>query len=234
MLFDTPVAFTKAERRQSSYTDTLIAALTMGATGSGPATPATLGALEIAAGVWARCFAAATVTPDTPGITPEFLATVARALIRHGEVVYLIDVTESGSVRLIPCSHWDIRGTARAWSYRVDLQGPDETTTTTRGAEGVCHFRYAVDSARPYRGVSPLGWATHTGALASAIETSLSREHSGPVGHLVPVPESHGEGDGTATDPFSASQGRHSADARTDLARRDDGQRVRRRGRSPG
>ena len=64
-----------------------------------------------------------------------------------------------------------------------------------------------VDPARPWRGVSPLAWASQTGRLASALERALADEAGSPVGNLVPVPEGQREpteddtGDG---DPFAA------------------------------
>ena len=50
-------------------------------------------------------------------------------------------------------------------------------------------WEYATDPIRPWRGVSPLGWAAVTGALAGAVEASLRDETGGPVGSIMPVPE---------------------------------------------
>ena len=38
-------------------------------------------------------------------------------------------------------------------------------------------WEYATDPIRPWRGVSPLGWAAVTGALAGAVEASLARRY---------------------------------------------------------
>ena len=56
------------------------------------------------------------------------------------------------------------------------------------------HCRYAVDSARPWYGISPLGWARSTGTLAANLETRLGEESGGTVAHLLPVPADGGDG----------------------------------------
>ena len=61
---------------------------------------AALGATEIAAGMYARAFASATVEPvgvRTAAVSPDVLAAVARRLIVGGESVHLIEV-EGGAV----------------------------------------------------------------------------------------------------------------------------------------
>ena len=64
------------------------------------------------------------------------------------------------------------------------------------------HVRYAVDSARPWYGIGPLGWARATGTLAANLETRLGEEAGGSVLHLLPVPADGG--DGGDDDPLAA------------------------------
>ena len=110
----------------------------------------------------------------------------------------------AGALRLAPAGSWDVRGPAdeRAWWYRVELYGPGGHETRMLPSGAVLHARYAVDPGRPWHGVSPLGWARATGALAANLETRLGEEAGGPVGHLLPVPQDGG--DGEADDPLAA------------------------------
>ena len=188
---------------RASYTDTLIAAIQSAASGEAGVNVGALGPLEIAAGLWSRAFASASVTPQTTAteaITPSVLAMIGRELVRRGEVVFEIAVDRvphrRSIVTLIPIAHWDITGRARpsSWIYRVDRYGPSSTESETLPAAAVVHCVYAVDPARPWLGRSPLQWASDTGKLGSALEARLGEEISGPVGSVIPVPADGGDG----------------------------------------
>ena len=58
----------------------------------------------------------------------------------------------------------------------------------------VLHFRYGSDPARPWAGISPLGFAYLTGKLAGGLELRLSQEAQARVGYLLPVPGDGGDG----------------------------------------
>ena len=194
--------WTRTEKRESQpFTDSLVSALFAGASGTVAADPSGLAALEVAAGLYARCFAAAEVSPETAAISPAVRALIGRDLVRGGESVHLIEVT-GGQVELIPVGSWDVRGpwTERDWWYRCDLFGPSGNVTRFVPAAGVVHVRYAVDPARPWFGVAPLDWARSTGTLAAYLETRLGQEAGGSVGHLVPIPQDGG--DGSDEDPL--------------------------------
>ena len=158
-------------------------------------------ALEAASSMYARAFASATVEPAHPAITPEVLATIARALIRHGESLHLIEV-DRGRVMLTPCGTWDVRGGPQesTWRYRVDLYGPTDHFTRHALGDGVVHCRYAVDPGRPWRGLAPLDWARATGELAGSLETRLSEEAAAPVGAFLALPQDDAAGDGDDDD----------------------------------
>ena len=194
------------ERREAlPFTDAVVAALTAQAAGTVAGDPSAIAALETAAGLWARAFASAEVAPATPAtaaVTPACLALIARDLIRRGESVHAIEV-ERGAIRLAPVGSWDVRGgpDERAWWYRCDVFGPSGNLTRFVPSGAVVHARYAVDASRPWYGISPLGWARATGALAANLETRLGEEAGGPVGHLLPVPQDGG--DGEAADPLA-------------------------------
>ena len=187
----------RIEDRQSGgvpFSDAVVEAIVSAAGGTTPADPTAIAALEAAAGLYARCFAGAEVNSET--VTPAVRALIARDLIRRGESVHLIDLTR-GRVSLIPCGSWDVRGPwkERSWWYRVDTFGPSGNATHFVLSQAVVHARYAVDPARPWHGISPLGWARATGTLAANLEQRLGEEAGAAVAHLLPAPPDGGSGE---------------------------------------
>ena len=132
------------------------------------------------------------------------MALLARDLIRRGENVHRI-VVDRGMVRLRPIGYWDVRGGVdeASWWYRIDEYGPSDNRTLVVPGASVLHVRYAVDSARPWYGISPLGWARSTGTLAANLETRLGEEAGGPVGHVIPYPSGPDDPD-DEDDPLTA------------------------------
>ena len=131
--------------------------------------------------------------PDTliQALTPDCLELVGRSLMRHGECVFLIDTT-GGMLRLIPVATHDVEGgpLPDSWEYRLTVAGPSQMLTYTNVPyASVLHFRYAVDSARPWRGNSLLDVATLTGKLSAETLRALSEEASGPVGRMLGIPK---------------------------------------------
>ena len=110
------------------------------------------------------------------------LGRIGRALLLKGESVW---VYENGQYHEA-CS-WDIAG-RESWVYRCDLPMPSGSRTVNADARAVLHPRINADASRPWKGISPLDGAVHTATLAAAIETSLTYEYQGPVGHILPVP----------------------------------------------
>jgi hypothetical protein len=176
------------------FTSAVVDALMARARGGASVTTAeATAALEAAAGVYARAFAVATVTPattSTAALTPAVLATAAREVIRRGECVAVIEVDRNGA-RLVPAGSWTVYGSPdpATWWYRCDLWGPSGNRTVRAPAASVVHFRYSVDPSRPWAGVGPLGWAALTGRLAGALEDALADEAGGTRGHVLPVPK---------------------------------------------
>ena len=186
-------------RESQPFTDAVVAALTTAAAGGVVGDPSGIAALEAAAGLYARAFAGASVSPAgaaAAAVGPRVRALIARDLIRRGESVHLIDVV-GGAVELLPCGSWDVRGGWREseWFYRVDTFGPSGNATHFVPASRVVHVRYAVDPSRPWLGISPLGWARATGRLAANLERRLGEEAGSPVGSLLPIPQDGGDGD---------------------------------------
>ena len=183
------------EIRASSVTDALIQQIVSQAGGKATATPAATGALEAAAGMVSRCFAAATVHGPAHlavAVTPAILSTIGRALIRRGELVLAIDVDPlTAAVRLLPASTWDIQGDYNpdSWWYRVDLAGPSRYATRSQlPAAAVVHPRYQIDPDRPWRGVGPLQSASLAGRLSAETTAALADAESGPRGSVLPLP----------------------------------------------
>ena len=198
------------ERRQSvPFTDAVVAALTAQASGAAVGDASAIAALEAAVALYSRAFSAVKLSPAVPALSPGCLALIARNLIRRGEDVHAL-MLDGGAIRLQPIGSWDVRGGPREsdWWYRVDEFGPSGNLTHFVPSASVLHCRYAVDSARPWYGIGPLGWARATGTLAANLETRLGEEAGGAVGHVLPVPQDGG--DGGDDDPL--------ASLKTDLA----------------
>lgn len=180
----------RAEAR--GYSDTLTELLVARAGGrEEPTGQAHLtAAVEAAAGMWARAFASADVSPAVDALTPGLLAHVGRCLIVPGECVYLIEV-RNGSLRLIPSGTWEILGKTPdpdAWTYKLHLEGPDGSQVVTRPAASVLHVRYSWDASRPWQGVGPLTRAGLSADLLSSLETRLQQEAGAPSAYVVPSP----------------------------------------------
>ena len=182
------------EVRESSFTDALVAQIIGSAIGSTTAAPTATGALQAAAGMVSRCFAAASVEgPENlaAAVTPLCLSTIGRALIRRGEIVLQIAVDPDGTVHLFPASDWDVWGDfdPRTWTYRVNLAGPSRYTSSRYvPSEAVVHPRYEVDVSRPWRGVGPLQSAALAGRLSAETAAALADAESGPRGGLLALP----------------------------------------------
>ena len=196
----------KTEKRESQpFTDAFTQALYSLAGGGAITDPKSLGALEIAAGFWARAFASAKVTPVnniTASLTPSKLALIGRELCRRGEAVLKIQVS-GGRVQLLPAGSWDISGGPEkdSWTYRVDLFGASVHRTEFSPSAGLLHFRYATDPGVPWVGLSPLAYARDTGTIAASLEKRLGQELGGAVARVIPMPESPPETAGTEDNP---------------------------------
>ena len=185
--------FTKAEHRESA-TDAIVTALIAQASGSStPPSVEALGAVEAAAGLWSRAFASATVEPLTPAtraLTPTVLAAIGRGLAVQGEVVFEVEV--NGAVQLRQAASWKVLGGVRPETWRYTVKQPlpgGGAVERTLSSEAVLHLRYATRPDAPWQGVSPLGMADETRALATWIERRLAEEASTATSYVLPLPE---------------------------------------------
>ena len=184
---------------RSSYTDLVVQARLDSASGTTSNVRA-IAALEVAAGLWARSLASATVAPASAalaGLTAAVLSDIGTQLCRYGEVLYTLSV-EGGQVVLHPAASFFVQGDydPRTWIYQTTQSGPTSTTTRRLTADDVLHVRLSCDPGQPWRGRSPMSRCPETAALASALETRLAEEAGSPVGSFLSVPEgSNPDGD---------------------------------------
>ncbi len=184
------------ELRQTGFTDTLTDAaisLSLGAGNVYDSLGRGVAALTAASNLYGSAFAVAQVEPMgmlTRNIMPRMLRTIAESLIRGGSCAYMIEVME-GMVEFQPVNSFDVRGGPResSWRYWVHLPSPSESgrTRNVQSAQ-LLHFRYSVDTIRPWTGLSPLQRSPVTAGLAVALERSLRDEAGGSHGYLLPVP----------------------------------------------
>ena len=197
----------QVEKRESApFTDAVVAAIEAQAGGAAAGDPGAIAALETAAGLYARAFAAATVKPESARrlVSASFLALVGRNLIRRGESIHLLSI-QGGLLTATPVGSWDVRGgpDRASWFYRCDVFGPSGNETRFVPHDAVIHAQYAVDPARPWSGLSPMNFARATGALAAALEQRLGEEAGGSVGHFLPLPLDGGDDEAdAANDPM--------------------------------
>ena len=181
------------KRADSSYTDALVQALTANAGGQTTAFPTATSALESCAGLIGRSFASAAIScPDyaLEALSPDTMSMIGRALIRRGEILFDIDVSE-GQVNLMPAASHDVDGDPdpRTWKYRLNMGGPDlQITRENLGSDSVVHLMYAKDPETPWRGVGPLQVAQLAGRLSAETSAALADEASGPRGSFLPLP----------------------------------------------
>ena len=177
------------EVRSTSYTDQIITAAESAAS-IGTVRSSSLSVLESCAGLIARSLAAAYVRPGTGAVSPALLHQVGADLVRRGEAVHVLDITDRGTVRWLPAADWDVTGgpDPESWVYRVRLAGPSMTISRTVSSASACHFRWSAHPLQPWKGVGPIQLASSSSRLAAAIERSLSDELKIPPLRVVDAP----------------------------------------------
>ena len=167
------------EKRSDSYSDTLIALIQQQANNGPTPNSAATGALEAASGLVSRAFMTAEVTGSAEAqrvLSPECLGMVGRALIRQGQIIFMIR-TSRGSLELLPAQTHDVFGQPErdGWEYRLTIGGPSETATYENvPSSSVIHAKYAIDASQPWRGLSPLSNYLKT------VRRQTRRYHSSP------------------------------------------------------
>ncbi len=160
-----------------------------------PATPETLAAAEIAAGLIGRSFALADGAPDA--ITPHELNHIGRQLVRTGESLHVIEVSRDGRIECLPCESFyvDSGGPQRSsWRYYATLQAPSGGVSRYVPSDAVIWIPWGTDNSAPWRGIGPLEGSALSAALTASVERQMSAEASGPVGNVIPVPKAGADG----------------------------------------
>ena len=178
------------EHRDLNATDAVVSAMLTRA--SARVVAGGVSAVEVAAGMVARAFALADVTPPLARtvLPRSALALAGRQLIARGEVLFALGIGRRGILAL-PAASWDVRGTdpdPATWRYRVDLAAPDSTRFRTIDREGVIHVIADPDAYAPWRGRGVLRRSTVTAALTADLEGALADEANIPTGRLMSVP----------------------------------------------
>ena len=191
----------KSENRASGgFTDLWVNQLVAQAGGNVYADVSNTAAAELVAGLWGRAFASAAVSPPLPGIGPDTLEAIARAMILGGEYLGAID-TSDGAVRLLQSllvgRYW-ADADPQTWRYSLELPGPSGNETRQLPAEGVVSCRWATAPSTPWRGVGPFQASSLTGALLANLEKTLAAEAGAPSGYVLPTPK-----DGADTEAHS-------------------------------
>ena len=180
------------ERRESAstpYSDAIIQILRDNAAGEDTAASARTGTEEACAGLWARAFASARVTPEnraTAALTPAVLELIGRQLFERGQSCWEITV-QAGMVKLIPASSWYVTGTDN-WVYELTIAQPSAVVTRYRDADAVLHLRYGTDVNQPWTAAGPVERARTTQRLGGALERRMADEANSPAGNVIPVP----------------------------------------------
>ena len=190
----------KRSQSGSGYHDLLLEAALRAAHGSAGAKASSTAAAEAAAGLLGRAFASATVV--TRALSPNCLNMAGRALIRRGEIVFLIRATSTGWI-LVPAEAVQVFGgdDPKTWEYVLTLTGPSNSRTVKVPGSSVIHWRWGTDPAQPWRGISPLAAAGETSRMLAESTSHLADEASGPRGSLIPLGVDPGEDDDETTSP---------------------------------
>ena len=106
------------------------------------------------------------------------LGTITRALVDHGESVWLIEVDAGGRLMLLPATVQNVTGSAapESWNYSLTQPGPSATMAVYRPGNAVLHFRANVTQEVPWRGRPALASSSGTGALLAALEVQFGSE----------------------------------------------------------
>ena len=105
------------------------------------------------------------------------LSQIAREMVSAGESTWVISVSSTGGVELLPCSVLDVLGgpTPATWLYTLMLNGPSQTVTVQRPGESILSFRLRTDAKTPWRG-RPAITAAGTAALLCELESQMHAE----------------------------------------------------------
>ena len=197
---------TEVRSGEHSYTDLILAGLLAQQGRGAAAAEWATGAVQSAAGLWARCLSVA--TSEHEAVSPDVLGGIGFDLAVVGEHVSVVQVDGTGRVALLRASSWNISGGAdpATWQYDVSLSGPTGTHTRVVPADGVLHVRYLPDNRTPWRGVAPWKRAPSLSKLTAEVEAALIREVRLPTKIIIPMPQGGGIDTNTLRSDFQNNE----------------------------
>ena len=192
----------RTEQRAGSVTDSVIAELQRRAAGGSSGDPSLCAAVQTAAGIWARSFAAAAVSPasgSAAAVTPAILHMIGRDLVLQGQSVMQFGV--AGGPMLRRPAEYDLTGSPdpATWAYRLRYIGPTRDSTSAGTVADVCHIRLNEDARSPHCGTSPILAAADTAGALAGLERALRLEANATSGYLIPSASSEGMDDASFT-----------------------------------
>ena len=179
---------------RQSYTSQILGLQFAAATGGGSVADAAAStAIERAIVLYASAFSVATIeAPDfvRHAVTSTWRASMIRDLIRHGEHLSVIGVTD-GRLSLLPAAAWEVVGgpDQATWLYKVELAGPNSTTRTIIPATGVVHLMWSSARTAPHRGRGPLTNCGLSARILGGLDRRLGDRATQPTGGFLPVPK---------------------------------------------
>ena len=176
----------KRVETRASYADAVTELLLRQATGC-DSDAVQVAACEFAIGLVGRCFAAATLQPMIPAVSPGLLMDCGRRLMTRGNALYAIQVDRRG-LTLLPVSSFDITGGVdpETWYYRCSLPSPSQQETRILPYASVIHAKINVDPNQPWYGSSALSHAGLSSSLIARLERRMSDEANSRTGYLLP------------------------------------------------
>ena len=190
----------RTEKRAGSVTDSVIAELQRRAAGGSSGDPSLCAAVQSAAGIWGRSFAAAAVSPasgSAAAVTPAILHMIGRDLVLQGQSVMQFGV--AGGPMLRRPAEYDLTGSPdpATWAYRLRYIGPSRDSTAPGTVADVVHIRLNEDARAPHCGVSPILAAADTAGALAGLERALRLEAAATSGYVIPSAASEGMDDTT-------------------------------------
>ena len=186
----------RTEKRAGSVTDSVIAELQRRAAGGSSGDPSLTAAVQTAAGIWARSFAAAAVSPASgtaAAVSPAVLHMIGRDLVLSGQSVLQFGVMPGGPMLRRP-AEYDLTGSPdpATWAYRLRYIGPTRDSTAPGTVADVVHIRLNEDARAPHCGVSPILAAADTAGALAGLERALRLESAAVSGYVIPSASAEG------------------------------------------
>ena len=179
-----------------------------------------LACVEVCSNLWQSAFEHAKVMVDGVslydeqdvglfryGVTARMLGQIGRAMVRTGEMVYLVEESMSGlypQVYFIVAQNYQVYGMAdpRFWSYDLVVNSPNGSAEEAAmsgdafrrqsypgtPASKVVHFMHTSLDETPWIGVGPLLGSKTTFDMLKVLEAMLRAEVDASSGYVVVVP----------------------------------------------